>query len=77
MARHCYGSKGKYYLDCEIVTPASHRGQTIQFPLSEPPLSKKHIENGGRETYCWWVQKLLDTVFAEPTTLEDIGMTMS
>eukprot|EP00961_Rhodomonas_salina_P054222 728177-Rhodomonas_salina.1 len=73
MARHRYGSKGKYYL----VTPASHRGQTIQFLLSEPPLSKKQIENGGRETYCWWVRKLLDTVFAEPTTLEDISMTMS
>eukprot|EP00961_Rhodomonas_salina_P062398 837402-Rhodomonas_salina.1 len=24
MAHHCYGLKGKYYLDCEIVTPASH-----------------------------------------------------
>eukprot|EP00961_Rhodomonas_salina_P214592 2898155-Rhodomonas_salina.1 len=45
MASHCYGSKGKYYLDCEIVTPASHQGQTIQFSISEPPLSKKQIEN--------------------------------
>eukprot|EP00961_Rhodomonas_salina_P012629 170082-Rhodomonas_salina.1 len=79
MVCHCYGLKGKYYLDCKIVAPVSHQGQTIQFPLSEPPLSKKQIKNsdGGRETYCWWVRKLLDTVFAEPTTLEDISMTMS
>eukprot|EP00961_Rhodomonas_salina_P115068 1548468-Rhodomonas_salina.1 len=24
LARHCYGSKGKYCLNCEIVTPANH-----------------------------------------------------
>lgn len=77
MARHCFGSKGTHYLDCEVVEPAEHKGKTIQFPISEPVLSKKQIAKGERENNAWWIRKLLDTVFAEPATLEDIGMSKS
>ena len=75
--RKCYGSKGTYYLDCEVLEPVQYRGRTIQMAISEPRLSKKQLERGERNNYVWWIRKLLDTVFAEPTTLEDIGLSMT
>eukprot|EP00961_Rhodomonas_salina_P034178 459906-Rhodomonas_salina.1 len=63
MACHCFGLKGTYYLNCEVVEPAEHKGKTIQFPISELVLSKKQIAKGKREKNTWWMRKVLDTVF--------------
>lgn len=75
MARRCTNSKGKYYLDCQVMEPSSFVGRTIQLPLTKPKLTKRQIEDGQAETYRWSVQGLLDTVFHEPETLEDIRLT--
>eukprot|EP00961_Rhodomonas_salina_P078540 1056082-Rhodomonas_salina.1 len=74
MAKRSWSSKGKHYLDCDVLQPVEHRGCKIVLPISEPPLSKKQIKAGERKNYLWWLRKLLDTVFNEPRTLEDIGL---
>jgi hypothetical protein len=75
MARKCYGSKGKYYLDCDVVEPSKYQGRAVQLAISEIPLSKKQIEKGMRNDYVWWIRKLLDTSYGHPVTLQDIGLT--
>eukprot|EP00961_Rhodomonas_salina_P071125 955097-Rhodomonas_salina.1 len=77
MARRCTSSKDKFYLDCQVMEPVSHTGRTIQLPVSKPKLTKKQIEQGLEETYQWSVRGLLDMVFQEPQTLEDIGLSMT
>eukprot|EP00961_Rhodomonas_salina_P029449 396960-Rhodomonas_salina.2 len=77
MARRCTNSKGKYYLDCQVMEPSLFVGSTIQLPLTKPKLTKRQIEDGQAETYSWSVRGLLDTVFHEPETLEDIGLTLT
>eukprot|EP00961_Rhodomonas_salina_P075704 1015873-Rhodomonas_salina.1 len=57
------------------MEPSSFVGRTIQLPLTKPKLTKRQIEDGQAETYRWSVQGLLDTVFHEPETLEDIRLT--
>eukprot|EP00961_Rhodomonas_salina_P185765 2508117-Rhodomonas_salina.1 len=56
------------------MEPAKHQGRKMVLPILEPPLSKKQLERGEREHYQWHIRKLLDTIFSEPTTLEDIGL---
>eukprot|EP00961_Rhodomonas_salina_P083871 1127162-Rhodomonas_salina.1 len=56
------------------MEPAEYIGRKIVLPISEPKLSKQQIERGKRKNYLWWLRKLLDTVFNEPTTLEDVGL---
>eukprot|EP00961_Rhodomonas_salina_P235448 3182419-Rhodomonas_salina.1 len=78
MAQRCTGSKGTFYLDCNVLEPTEQVGQTLQLPISKPRLSKKQIEAGLRETYRWSVRgSLLDTLFHEPTTLSDAGLTQT
>eukprot|EP00961_Rhodomonas_salina_P076672 1029299-Rhodomonas_salina.1 len=35
MARHCYGSKGKYYLDCEIAEPTTLEDISMMMSVME------------------------------------------
>eukprot|EP00961_Rhodomonas_salina_P056951 765640-Rhodomonas_salina.1 len=77
MARQCTNSKGKYYLDCQVMEPSSFVCLTTQLPLTKLKLAKRQIEDGQAKTYRWSVQGLLDTVFHEPETLEDIGLTLT
>eukprot|EP00961_Rhodomonas_salina_P194490 2625643-Rhodomonas_salina.1 len=44
----CWNSKGKHYVDCDIMEPAMHQGRKMVLPISEPPLSKKQLERGER-----------------------------
>eukprot|EP00961_Rhodomonas_salina_P179211 2418189-Rhodomonas_salina.1 len=32
MARRCTGSKGTFYLDCDVLEPTEQVGQTLQLP---------------------------------------------
>eukprot|EP00961_Rhodomonas_salina_P029985 403960-Rhodomonas_salina.1 len=70
MVKQCWNSKGKQYLDCDILEPIKYSGSKMLLPISEPKLSKQKIERGEREHYQWHMRKLLDTVFAKPRTLE-------
>eukprot|EP00961_Rhodomonas_salina_P127629 1720980-Rhodomonas_salina.1 len=67
-------SQGKtnQFVDCEVMQPAEWRGRIIQFSISEPVLMLKQIAQGLRKDYVWWIQKLLDINYNEPTTLADI-----
>eukprot|EP00961_Rhodomonas_salina_P252464 3412445-Rhodomonas_salina.2 len=37
----------------------------------------EQIEKGERKNYVWWLRKLLDTVFDEPKTLEDVSLKLT
>eukprot|EP00961_Rhodomonas_salina_P176438 2377970-Rhodomonas_salina.1 len=77
--KYCLGKNGKVFIDCEVLQPIEHRGQQVQFSISEPPssLTKAQLGRGMRDDYVWYIRKLLNVVFGEPETLEDIGLTMS
>eukprot|EP00961_Rhodomonas_salina_P285432 3857073-Rhodomonas_salina.2 len=49
----------------------------IQLPISLPKLSAKQIKDGEVETYRFSIRKLLNVSYNEPTTLTDIGLTMT
>eukprot|EP00961_Rhodomonas_salina_P009450 128101-Rhodomonas_salina.1 len=51
--------------------------QKVQFSISEPPLTKAQLGRGMLDDYVWYIRKLLDVIFGEPKTLEDISLTMS
>eukprot|EP00961_Rhodomonas_salina_P173116 2334459-Rhodomonas_salina.2 len=73
MIRKAYGQgKTNQFVDCEVMQPVEWRGRIIQFSISEPVLTRKQIAQGLRNDYVWWIRKLLDINYNEPTTLEDI-----
>lgn len=65
-------SKGKDFVNCNVMEPVEHLGRKIVLPVSEPTLLKQQIERGKLMNYLWCLRKLLNTVFNEPTTLEDV-----
>eukprot|EP00961_Rhodomonas_salina_P252981 3419244-Rhodomonas_salina.1 len=75
--KYCPGKSCKVFIDCKVLQPIEHRGQQVQFLILEPPLTKAQLGRGMRDDYVWYIRKLLDVVFSEPETLEDIGLTMS
>eukprot|EP00961_Rhodomonas_salina_P112325 1511761-Rhodomonas_salina.1 len=83
MAKRAYGQKnGKVFLDCTVMEQVTQgkqtlRGRSIQFPISATKLISAQIANGQRNDNVWWIRKLLTVVHGEPTTLEDIGLTMT
>eukprot|EP00961_Rhodomonas_salina_P063228 849677-Rhodomonas_salina.1 len=82
-ANCCYGQKGgpggkkAYYLDCEVIEPVKHWGHIIQLTKSKLHLTKQQVARGMSNDYVWWICKLLDVSYNEPTTLEDLGLTMT
>eukprot|EP00961_Rhodomonas_salina_P032107 432563-Rhodomonas_salina.1 len=52
-------------------------GNLLQFPISINKLTTEQIADGQRDDNVWWIRKLLDVVHCTPTTLEDIGLTMT
>eukprot|EP00961_Rhodomonas_salina_P153988 2074296-Rhodomonas_salina.1 len=71
MITKAYGNKSGQYVDCKIVEPVKWAGRKVQLAISEPKLTKKQLAAGMGDDYFWWLRKLLDTNFHEPTTLED------
>eukprot|EP00961_Rhodomonas_salina_P247304 3341572-Rhodomonas_salina.1 len=51
MVKRCWSSKGKHYIDCDVLEPVEQRGGKIVLPISEPPISKRQIEKGERKNY--------------------------
>eukprot|EP00961_Rhodomonas_salina_P089263 1200555-Rhodomonas_salina.1 len=69
-------SQGKtnQFVDCEVMQPVEWRGSIIQSLILEPVLTRKQIAQGLQKDFVWWIHKLLDISYNEPTTLEDIGL---
>eukprot|EP00961_Rhodomonas_salina_P297976 3937680-Rhodomonas_salina.1 len=71
------GSKAKYYLACEVTGTGKHDNKVIQLPLSRPKLSTAQIEAGLTEVYRFSIRDLIETVFIEHLTLEDISLSQT
>jgi len=79
MARRAYNSKGNQFLDFEILEPATMAGQLYQLHVTYPKRSKSPATpaNSAEADERFSVRLLLDTVYDNPQTLTDIGLTLN